>query len=127
MNEKEILEYNKRCALFLGAIYSKQAEAWGFGNAKNIGSKMFHGVMYHNVIQAERFEKELKFHSDWNWIMDVVEAIEKKGYEIDIFSNCVEICDTPDENYITEAVGKTKKEAVVEAINQFLIWYEQNK
>ena len=134
MNEKEILEYNKRCALFLGAIYSEQAEAWGFGNAKNIGSKMFHGVMYHNVIQAERFEKELKFHSDWNWIMDVVEAIEKLtkqdgyGYEILITNS---LCVIEETNKIFDSnqrvYAKTTKEAVVEAINQFLIWYEQNK
>ena len=131
MNEKEILEYNKRCALFLGAIYSKQAEAWGFGNAKNIGSKMFHGVMYHNVVQAERFEKELKFHSDWNWIMDVVDDIEKLGETDKTYGTLVDITTT----YVK--IGKvlidlklipiTKKEAVVEAINQFLIWYEQNK
>jgi hypothetical protein len=134
MNEKEILEYNKRCALFLGAIYSKQAEAWGFGNAKNIGSKMFHGVMYHNVVQAERFEKELKFHSDWNWIMDMVEAIEKLtkqdgyGYEILITNS---LCVIEETNKIFDSnqrvYAKTTKEAVVGAINQFLIWYEQNK
>ncbi len=64
MTQEEILQYNKLCAEFLDAIYSEDAEAWGFGNAKNIGSKMFHGVMYHNVIEAQRFEKELKFHSD---------------------------------------------------------------
>ena len=120
MNEKEILEYNKRCALFLGAIYSEQAEAWGFGNAKNIGSKMFHGVMYHNVIQAERFEKELKFHSDWNWIMEMVEAIEKKVW-VNIKGCAVDI------STIANLNAPTKKEAVVEAINQFLIWFEQNK
>ena len=144
MNEKEILEYNKRCALFLGAIYSKQAEAWGFGNAKNIGSKMFHGVMYHNVIQAERFEKELKFHSDWNWIMEVVEAIEKLKTETSTFEFHTQpksVLIKEERNYSFEKgdggrtsqplklngsvwiTGKTKKEAVVEAINQFLIWY----
>lgn len=135
MTQEEILQYNKRCAEFLGAIYSDCAEAWGFGNAKNIGSKMFHGVMYHNVIQAERFEKELKFHSDWNWIMEVVEAIEKLGYESLIGGSEYYYpekgmryiqCFIKDEiNIYQEA--KTKKEAVVEAINQFLIWYEQNK
>jgi hypothetical protein len=105
MTEEEILQYNKMCAEFLNlhrdeevAIYKFNAYPYDF----------------------------LKFHSNWDWIMEVVEAIEKKGYEIDIFSNCVEICDTPDENYITEAVGKTKKEAVVQAINQFLIWYNEN-
>lgn len=120
MTEQESLEYNKRCALFLGAIYSEQAEAWGFGNAKNIGSKMWHGVMYNNVIQAQRFEKELKFHSDWNWIMDVVEAIEKKAW-VNIKGCAVDI------STIANLNAPTKKEAVVEAINQFLIWYEQNK
>ena len=120
MTQEETLNFNKRCAEFLGAIYSEQAEAWGFGNAKNIGSKMFHGVMYHNVIQAERFEKELKFHSDWNWIMEMVEAIEKKVW-VNIKGCAVDI------STIANLNAPTKKEAVVEAINQFLIWFEQNK
>ncbi len=107
MTQEEIIQYNKRCAEFLGD------EGMEIICSDN-------GFHYPSI-------DEMKFDSDWNWIMEVVDAIEKKGYEIDIFSNCVEICDTPDENYITEAVGKTKKEAVVGAINQFLIWYEQNK
>ena len=128
MKQEEINNYNCLCAKFLDAIYSEHAEAWGFGNAKNIGSKMFHGVMYHNVIQAERFEKELKFYSDWNWIMEVVEAIEKladwnleclNGEERQ-FQMCIPLSGT----YIT---SKDKKEAVVEAINQFLIWYNENE
>lgn len=157
MTQEEILQYNKRCAEFLGAIYSKHAEAWGFGNAKNIGSKMFHGVMYHNVIQAERFEKELKFHSDWNWIMEVVEAIEKlqipnyineKGFKSDLLKRihtsieyglevrknesfygyiCIITCFTFSGHQFKGYSKISKKEAVVEAINQFLIWYEKNK
>ena len=126
MIQEEILEYNKLCAEFLDAIYSEAAEAWGFGNAKNIGSKMFHGVMYHNVIEAQRFEKELKFHSDWNWIMIMVENIVEKT-KFKTIDECSE-----DEWYATIGVTRlpitSKKEAVVQAINQFLIWYnEQNK
>jgi hypothetical protein len=129
MTAEEILEYNKRCAEFLGAIYSEHAKAWGFGNAKNIGSKMFHGVMYHNVIEAQRFEKKLKFHSDWNWIMEVVEAIEN------LFDGEV-LVEISDEScyigyykllYEKYTTMETKKEAVVQAINQFLIWYNKNK
>ena len=114
MNKQEIENYNRLCAEFLGAIYSDSAEAWGFGNAKNIGSKMFRGVMDHNVIQAERFEKELKFHSDWNWIMEVLLQIQSLPL-----------------NEHTHTIWNLKfrksKEEVVGAINQFLIWYEQNK
>jgi hypothetical protein len=36
LKESQILQYNKMCAEFLGAIYSEHAETWGFGNAKNI-------------------------------------------------------------------------------------------
>jgi len=105
MTAEEILKYNKRCSEFLNLNMDEEV------------------VIYNMASYPYDY---LKFHSDWNWIMEVVEAIEKSGYEIDIFSNCVEICDTPDENYITEAIGKTKKEAVVNAINQFLIWYNEN-
>ena len=105
MTQEEILEYNKLCAEFLNLHRDEEVAIYKFN--------------------AYPYEY-LRFNSDWNWIMEVVEAIEKLGYEIDIFSNCVQICDTPDENYITEAAGKTKKEAVVQAINQFLIWYNEN-
>ena len=80
MKQKEITNYNKLCAEFLGAIYSKNTETWEFGNAKNIGSKMFRGIMYHDVIQAERYEKELKFHSDWNCIHKVIDEITSQGF-----------------------------------------------
>lgn len=129
MTKEEILEYNKRCAEFLGAIYSKHAEAWGFGNAKNIGSKMFHGIMYENVIQAERFEKELKFHSDWNWIMEVVEAIEKLGYFVMINKWTSVYTGFEKEGkriQITTVEGNNKLVNTIQAINQFLIWYNKN-
>jgi hypothetical protein len=123
LKESQILQYNKMCAEFLGAIYSEHAEAWGFGNAKNIGSKMFHGVMYHNVIEAQRFEKELKFHSDWNWIMEVVEAIKNiQNPREHSDSTCSTL-----KREIQAHLGRANKEAVVKAINQFLIWYNKNK
>ncbi len=115
MTQEEILDYNKKCAEFLGVDIHYSVEVY-----KDSKSPL------RQYIDNRPKSEPLLFHSDWNWIMEVVEAIEKKGYEIDIFSNCVEICDIPDENYITEAVGKTKKEAVVQAINQFLIWYNEN-
>ena len=105
MTQEEILQYNKRCALFLGMnndafLLAKQIE-------KNTG-------LCH-----------LRFHSDWNWIMEVVEAIEKifhiQGVEINGKWCCIKT------NTFHEYRGVNKKEAVVEAINQFLIWYEQNK
>lgn len=159
MTQEEILEYNKLCAEFLGAIYSEHAKAWGFGNARiepntlKFGNRLIKGAVW-----AERFEKELKFHSDWNWIMEVVEAIEKleiplqEKYKRGFLKNSTHGNINFDISYDnrkefkgwTSAVSielshpyiydssnneirrfETKKEAVVQAINQFLIWYKK--
>jgi hypothetical protein len=77
MTQQQIQERNQQIALMLGGIYSKLVDAWGLGNAQNIGSKMFDGVMYEDVIKAQRFEKELKFHSDWNWLMEAIQFLQK--------------------------------------------------
>ena len=132
MTKQEVFEYNKRCALFLG--WKETTELF---QINWVGCKTKERLDRLDNAYIPILEKNgdvifsdfsvIEFTENWNRIMEVVEAIEKLGYEIDIFSNCVEICDTPDENYIGEAVGKTKKEAVVQAINQFLIWYNQGK
>jgi len=120
MNEKEILEYNKRCAEFLG---------W-----KNLNDDSF--PEYVNPLGDFYQLKELKFHSDWNWIMEVVEAIEKLKFNVRITIACITIENAFDNDSNLSPIYKfhsmqgefeSKKEAVVEAINQFLIWYEQNK
>jgi len=119
MKQEWIDQFNKKCALFIGGKKSKDT------------LPLIRERLTENDYWLPKYGikslNQMKFHSDWNWIMEVVEVIEKLGYEIDIFSNCVEICDIPDENYIAEAVGKTKKEAVVQAINQFLIWYNNGQ
>lgn len=136
MTQKEVLEYNKMCAEFLGAIYSKHAEAWGFGNAVNIGSKEFNGIMYEDVIQAQRFEKDLKFHSDWNWIMEVKNQIcnspkvDEFNTSYDSVANGYHCEILPAHNNTFEPfrtrILPSEREAVVQAIYNFLIWYNQN-
>ena len=78
MTQQEIQERNKEIALMLGGIYSKAAEAWGFGNSR-VEKKtiIIEGKSYKSLVWAERFEKELLFHSDWNWLMEAVEFINK--------------------------------------------------
>ena len=119
MSQEEILEYNKKCAAFLGWDYNKFMDRW---NEEDFQHE------YSNTNSID-----LKFHSDWNWIMEVVEAIEKiddNFYFVKINTGgCFihPLNDTRDYKGICYQAGKTKKEAVVQAINQFLIWYEQNK
>jgi hypothetical protein len=65
------------------------------------------------------WSSSLLWHSDWNWLMEAVEFIESKGYEIGIFANRVEIITTIEENRVYETGGKTKKEAVFIAVSDF--------
>lgn len=117
MTQEEILEYNKRCALFLGATLKHNQ---GTANVT------------HYILNGESYlEHMLQFHSDWNWIMQVVEAIEKLGETSTRYGILIDITTT----HIR--IGKividlklnpmNKKEAAVQAINQFLIWYDKNK
>jgi hypothetical protein len=131
MNQQEILDYNKRCAKILGYEYIPEKETFAY---------IPHGWWKKDTFKKP-FDKEnclydhhhLKFHSDWNWIMGVVEAIESIKYKISgesiytltISNKICKIESTNDE--IVWKKSNSKKEVVVEAINQFLIWYEQNK
>ena len=130
MTQEEILEYNKMCAEFLGIKLE---------DTYPINWKEFKHLF-------NSFEKSLKFHSDWNWIMEVVEAIEKLGHnftvtcnEVYIDSNILSsrnvinggVMNSHDEKYFPTIIQVTeeffsKKQAVVQAINQFLIWYNKN-
>ncbi len=108
---QEIQERNEQIALMLG---------WEESNLSGIWHKKDDTANY--VVYSEHNNyphRGLPFHRDWNWLMEAVEFIESRGYEIDIFANCVEICTTPDEDYVSEAVGKTKKEAVFIAVSDF--------
>ena len=125
MNQQEILDYNKRCALFLGAYFCNDDL-----NTYPNGYWMTNDIEIDLPYNLE----DMEFHFDWNWIMEVIEAIQKiiikDGDEF-----CIEFYKgLPDKPKtfvsITENIqseNNNPKEAVVEAINQFLIWYEQNK
>lgn len=110
MTQEEILEYNKRCAEFLGYINTtptdKDFDIYHNEKGMIIGNKI------HTMIEP----MSAKFHSDWNWIMEVVEVIEKKAW-VKIKGCAVDI------STIANISAPTKKAAVVEAINQFLIWH----
>lgn len=58
---------------------------------------------------------DVKFNSNWEWLMPVVEKLELEGYEFDIFSNCVEVSYGSDESYVGEFVGENKFQAVLKA------------
>lgn len=119
METTEIQERNKQIALMLGYINTTPTDK-DFNIFEN-KEKPFSAIP--KMIET----RSMEFHSDWNWLMEAVEFVESRGYEIDIFANCVEICTTPDEDYVSEAVGKTKKEAVFVAVSDFAKLYNEKK
>lgn len=151
MQEQEIIEYNKRCAEFLkGMVYVKSHPNADYSKYKNLeymykvdtsqyitpfsqelSAKINHTIIGNIVLGYMINLTELKFHEDWNWIMEVVEAIEKLNFCVRFHETTCRIGNlnylpTRDTvNLISDFDGETKKEAVVKAINNFLIWYNK--
>jgi hypothetical protein len=79
MTQQEIQERNKQIALMMGAIDYKADKWYKLGGYKE-------HIYFPNWNYPNRFlEKDLKFHSDWNWIMEAVEFIENLDLN-DIFT-----------------------------------------
>jgi len=67
----------------------------------------------------------LQFHSDWNWLMEVVEKIESiKGTQI--FINGIS-CEIMFKGKVISKHFNTKIEAVYMAVVEFIKWYNQQK
>lgn len=119
MTQDEI-EFNKRCAIFRG---------W-----KNMGMVNLE-LWVSSKRQKGKMTSELKFHSDWNWIMDVKDKI----CQLDIVDEFITRYDSVGKGYhcfihpyykgsfevFCTSTFLTEKEAVVSIINEFLIWYKK--
>ena len=121
MTQEQLLEYNKMCAKFLGVDNTLSCYYLPkFGLYKNSYGEIYYEEVFN--------EDELKFHSDWNWIIEVVEVIEKLGYytknecirNVNYF-NIYELKNNEETFY--GSGNNSKKEAVVQAIYQFLKWH----
>lgn len=123
MTQQEILEYNKRCAEFLG---------WYYENNKWLKlESLKSGVI---AVLKCNSDFDLKFHSDWNWIMEVVAKIQlldivhdySRGYD-NVYKewtcSFTPAYKTHDFGYILGISKNSEMEAVVQVINQFLIWH----
>lgn len=103
-----INQFNKKCAEFLGWIWvphflDETKGSWmaGINDSRN----------------------ELKFDSDWNWIMEIVDKIESITHGEDDF----EIEGIQLKYLIHQRLGKASKKAVIQAIDQFIDWYNKQK
>lgn len=117
MTQEEIIQYNKRCAKFLG-----------------FDSYEFRGYrMYIFTDNNHRTELDLYYHSDWNWIMEILTKISSLDFGWKITSKYVNIYShAGDPRGEFDCVFKTNCPEnvildVVKTINQFLIWHSNEK
>jgi hypothetical protein len=77
MTQQEKQERSEQIALMLGWIYNSFNDRWN--------EDMSHDYSFLRM-------DELNFHSDWNWIMEAVEFIEKVGFYSKISGCATSIC-----------------------------------
>jgi hypothetical protein len=108
------LENNKLIAEFLGyeLFKDKYYELSQFGYIKTNGE--WSDIFYPTT---------LKFHKDWNWLMEVVEKIESLGYFFKIVSQTSLIVDKDEKCLSLSVYRKTKIDSTYEACLEFIKWY----
>ena len=98
-----------------------------------------HGTLRLNgEFKTEFFSEQLKFHSNWNWLMEVVEKIEKttcsklffsfeiKKDSVSLFYSHIDDLEKQVEMYF-EWGQKTKIDNTYKVVVEFIKWYnEQN-
>ena len=100
--------------------------------AEFLGKHIKEGKNYHEffAINSKLYSTdELKFHNDWNWLMQVVEKIESIGFWVEILGGVHNVCQigtTNEENSFIYLDDEVKIEAVYNACIKFVKWYNES-
>jgi hypothetical protein len=112
MEEKEILEGNKLIAKFMGAknAYRQDPESFLLPGDPCV-----------------RHSKNMYYHSSWDWLMPVVEKIEKLGYYIQITYYKDVSCVIGEPGSGTQSVNVINRgdNCVYKSAVEFIKWYNQ--
>lgn len=103
-----MIESNKLMAKFLGWEYHNSQDLAKIPKWINNGKKICTN------------HEQLKFHSDWNWLMQVVEKIESLRISVSIYNKQCEIGDSFFEKIHINICHQTKIQAVYSACLQFI-------
>lgn len=73
----------------------------------------------------KRNPNTILYHSDWNWLMEVVEKIESKGFDVHINTCVCRISDVGEDRFedIETFNSNNKIQAVYNACIEFVKWY----
>ena len=108
---ENIIEYNKMIAEFLDWEFDDLSETFETPFLKLVEPQAFGDEQFSCKLQ----DFELEFHTDWNWLMKLVEKILQKCAEMDELEKYWEITDVMP--YIDN---------VYSACVEFVKWYNQN-
>ena len=131
-NTADIIENNKLIAQFMGL------ENYSTDNV--IEEDKLRWVLESDINKYKSvLSKELKYDSDWNYLMPVIEKIEELKIEDQIEAGFVTIWSRKDgctieykmyessDFYVSTKVTTTKIKAVYDKVVQFIKWYNLNK
>jgi len=123
-----IIEQNKLIAEFMGGLYTpsfelRKGEIW----------LPIQGICRYDTIEIGR-GRTLKYHTSWDWIMPVIEEIEKhiyandEYYNFQILGGCyVIIISSHGNELVTSDNGQSKLECVYNACIEFIRWHNNQK
>lgn len=107
------------------------AEFLGYELEETMNEKVFVYAIPTTNNNTDFFKpNELLFHSDWNWLMKVVEKIESLDYNFNITSGDATALHYHCAIYQTSIYridGTTKIQATYETVIEFIKWYNLQK
>lgn len=78
------------------------------------------GFLINPITNFDEEINDLRYHLDWNWLMEVVEKIFKDFYKINPCPIYLKI-------NIEKALNEVNIEAVYNACVEFIKWYDEQK
>lgn len=116
MTQEWIEQFNKKCAVFLGAY-------WCNDDLENFPEGYW---MIHDDLELPLHLRNFQFHSDWNWIMEVFEYILElpKKYDGNFWELNGKVFSIKHMMF-HEIIGE--KETVIQKIDNFIDWYNKQK
>ena len=88
------------------------------------------GFLINPITNFDEEINDLKYHLDWNWLMEVVEKIENLGYNFQITSKDATVLQNHGAIYQTliyRIDGTNKIQATYKACLAFIKWYNEQK
>jgi len=117
----DIIENNKLIANFRKSDYNSEIVSI----CQDLYDKGFRSIEI--IDNKEPLFEYPHYHSDWNWLMPVVEKIESLGYDVIINGEWCNINSVELEDDICDISIKGKINAVYLAIVEFIKWHNENK